>query len=393
VSRINSVALLAVASLGIGVVGCGGDDDSTPNRTPTLSTAQANYESFALASNGGTHSLLWTLPASGTPVNSADHFIVDSSSGGLAASPLTNGTQAALAAWTSLSSNLAVPALPINLSTPAGNPPNVPTTGSTYREPDRVVQKGAIIVVSSAPTTLQQVSYVGSDIQFDSFAVDGKTIAHSTTVSAVDLVSVDQQPVAAPTDATIASWLNSENLLANAAELLKPGAAFATGAAYAKYTATRKGDTLFAGDCSLTQTTTSTTLVPCQIGKTLGGSSQTIESSFGDGTGGTGRVWTLATDGAICEIAAQAAGTNCPPFGVRYWVATEARTSSMNVPATTTAYRIYFELGGNIYTGTLQKNGAQIRDNLGTNAAPDVQPFYIRVNKTFVQSLQSALTF
>lgn len=389
-SRINSAALLALASLGMGVVGCGGDDDDS---TPTLSTAQANYESFALASNGGTHSLLWNLPASGTPVNGTDQFIVDISSGGLAASPLTNGPQVGDATWTSLTTNLGVPALPINLSTPISNPPYIPTTGSTYRTPDRVVQNGAIVVVSSVPTTLQQVSYVGSDIQIDVFAVDGKTIAFSNTVSAVELVSVDQQPVAAPTDTTLASWLNSENLIANAATLLKPGAAFATGAAYAKYTATRKGDTLFAGDCALTQTTISTTLVPCQSGKTLGGSSQATESSFADGTGGTAKVWTLATDGAICEIAAQAVGTNCPPFGVRYWVATETRTSSMNVPETTTAYRAYFELAGNIYTGTLQRNGAQVRDNLGTNAAPDVQPFYIRVNKIFVQSLQSALLF
>ncbi len=389
-SRKNSVALLALASLGMGLVGCGGDDDDS---TPTLSAAQANYESFALASNGGTHSLLWNLPASGMPVAGSGEFIVDISSGGLVASPLTNGTQIGDATWTSLSSTLGVPALPINLSTPTSSPPYVPTTGSTYRAPDRVVQNGAIIVVSSVPTTLQQVSYVGSDIQLDVFAVDGKTIAYSTTVSAVDLVSVDQQPVAAPTDTTLASWLNSENLLANAVTLLKPGAVFATGAAYAKYTAMRKGHTLFVGDCQLTQTTTSTTLVPCQTGKTLGGSSQTTESSFADGTGGIGRVWTLATDGAICEVAAQAAGTNCPPFGVRYWVATETRTSSMNVPETTTAYRAYFELGGNIYTGTLQKDGAQIRENIGTNAAPDVQPFYVRVNKTFVESLQSALTF
>ena len=388
-TRIKSVILLAVASLGVAVIGCGGGDDNAP----TLSTAQASYESIGLAGNGGVHNLVWHLPASGAPVNGADEFIVDISSDGLAASPLTNGTQSNNAAWTSLSSTLTVPALPINLSTPTSNPAYVPTTGPTLRAPDRVVQNGAIIVASSAPTTLQQVSYVGNDIQFDVLAVDGKTIAYSTTATAVALISVGQQPIAAPTDTTISGWLSKENLLANAATLLKSGATFAAGSAYAEFTATRNGDTLFVGDCALIQTTTSTTLVPCQSGKTLGGTSQTTENNFTDGTGGTGKVWTLATDGMICEISAQVAGTNCPPFGVRYWVATATRTSSMNVPETTTSYRVYFELGGNIYTGTLQRNGAQVSENVGTDAAPKVKPFYIRVNKTFVQSLQSALTF
>ena len=392
-TRIKSVTLLAIASLGGTLVGCGGGDSAPTDSAPTLSTAQANYESLGLASNGGVHELLWNLPASGAPIKGTGQFIVDISSGGLAASPLTNGTQANNAAWTSLSSTLTVPALPINLSTPTSNPALVPTTGPTQREPDRVVQNGAIIVASSAPTTLQQVSYVGSDIQFDVFALDGKTIAYSTTASAVAVIPLSQQSIAAPTDTTIAGWLNKEHLLANAATLLKPGATFATGSAYAEYTATRNGDTLFVGDCALIQTTTSTTLVPCQSGKTLGGTSQTTENSFSDGTGGTGKVWNLATEGTVCEISAQAAGTNCPPFGVRYWVATASRTSSTNIPETTTSYRVYFELGNNIYSGSLQRNGAQISENVGNDAVPNVMPFYIRVNKTFVQSLQSALTF
>lgn len=389
-TRMNLLATSAVASLGVALVGCGGGGD---DNAPTLSTSQTNYESFALATNGGIHNLLWKLPATGLPVSSAGDFIVDISSAGLAASPLTGGTQANNAAWTSLSVALPVPALPINLSTPTSNPPFVPTTGQTERVPDRVVRNGAVFVVSSAPTTLQQVSYVGSNIRADVFAVDGTTIAYSNTISAVDVVPVNQQAVAAPTDATIASWLDSENLLSNAAALLKPGAAFAAGSAYVKLTATRNGDTLFTGDCTLAQTTTSTTPVPCQTATTLGGTSQTTESSFADGTAASVKVWTLATEGTICEIAAQGAGTNCPPFGVRYWVASTPRSTSMNIPATTPAYRVYYELNGNIYTGTLQRDGAQVRENLGSNAAPDVQPFYIRVNREFVQSLQSALTF
>jgi hypothetical protein len=386
----NLLATSALASLGVALVGCGGGGD---DNAPTLSTSQTNFESFALATNGGIHNLLWKLPATGLPVSGAGDFIVDIASPGLAASPLTGGAQANNAAWTSLSVALPVPALPINLSTPTSNPAFVPTTGHTERSPDRVLRNGAVIVVSSAPTTLQQVSYVGSNIRTDVFAVDGSTIAYSNTISAVDVVPVNQQAVAAPTDATIASWLDSENLLSNAAALLKPGATFAAGSAYMKLTAARNGDTLFTGDCALVQTTTSTTPVPCQSATTLGGTGQTTENSFADGTGGSGKVWTLATEGSICEIAAQAPGTNCPPLGVRYWVASTLRSINMNIPGTTPAYRVYYELSGNIYTGTLQRDGAQVSENLGSNAAPDVRPFYVRVNREFVQSLQAALTF
>jgi hypothetical protein len=134
-------------------------------------------------------------------------------------------------------------------------------------------------------------------------------------------------------------------------------------------------------------------MVPCQTGKTLGGSSQLTESTFADGTAGGTKVWDLANEGTICEIAAQAVGTNCPPFGVRYWVASTPSTSAMNIPAQTTQYRVYYELNGSIYIGHLQKSGAQVQENLGSSAAPDMRPYYIRANKAFVQSLQSALAF
>jgi hypothetical protein len=392
--HIHLLTYSAIASLGVAMVGCGGggggDEEPAP---PSLSGVQAAYESVALAGNGGMHNLLWKLPTSGAPSAGAGDFIVDIGSSGLANSPLTGGTQANSAAWTSLSSALALPTLPINLSVPTNNPVYIPTTGQTYRAPDRVVQNGAVLVVSSSPTTLQRVSYVGDNIRIDTLAVDGSTVAYGNLISMVNVVDVAAQPIAAASDGTLAMWLDREGLISNAAALLKTGATFAAGSSYLKFTATRVADTMFTGDCTLTQTTASTTPVPCQTGKTLGGTSQTTESNFADGTGGTAKVWNLATEGTICELAAQAAGTSCPPFGVRYWVATTSRTSTMNVPETTDAYRVFFEMGGNIYTGTLQRTGAQIRENLGSNAAPNVQPFYIRVNSTFVQSLQAALKF
>lgn len=392
-TRIHWIACAAITALGGAMVGCGGDDDDAPP-PPSLSSAQSAYESIALAANGGMWNLLWKLPASGAPSVGGGDFIVSIGSSGLANSPLTNGTQANDATWTSLSNALTLPALPINLSVPTNNPAYIPDTGQTYRAPDRVVQGGAIVVVSSLPTTRQKVTYVGQDIRLDVLAVDGTTVAYSNLIREVLPVAVGQQSVVAPSDATLALWLNQENLITNAAALLKPAATFAAGSSYVTLAGTRVADTMFTGDCTLTQTTTtSTTLVPCQAGKTLGGTSQTTENSFADGTAAATKVWTLATEGTICEIAAQASGTSCPPFGVRYWVASTPRSSSMNIPATTEAYRVYYELNGNIYTGTLQRAGSTIRENFGSNAAPDIRAYYIRVNSSFVQSLQAALAF
>ncbi len=392
-TSINRLTASAAASLGLVLSGCGGGGGGDEPAAPSLSTAQANYESFALAANGGVHSLLWKLPASGVPAAGAGEFIVDIGSAGLSGSPLTQGTLANDASWTSLSTALPVPALPVNLSIPSNNPVSIPATGQTFRTPDRVVQGGAIVVVSSMPTTKQRVTYVGSDIRVDVMAVDGVTVAYSNIVSAFDVVPVAQQAVPVPGDATLALWLDRENFVGNAAALIKPASKFAAGSAYARLTATRAADTLFTGDCTLAQTTTTANPVPCQTGKTLGGSSQTTEPSFADGTAGAGKTWTLATEGTICEIAAQAAGTACPPFGVRYWVATTPRSTAMNIPETTPSYRVYYELGGNIYSGSLQRAGAQVRENLGSNAVPDVRPYYIRVNQAFVQSVQAALAF
>jgi len=65
----------------------------------------------------------------------------------------------------------------------------------------------------------------------------------------------------------------------------------------------------------------------------------------------------------------------------------------MDILAQTTQYRVYYELNGSIYIGHLQKSGAQVQENLGSSAAPDMRPYYIRANKAFAQSLQSALAF
>jgi hypothetical protein len=356
--------------------------------TPTLSSAQSAYESVALASNGGLHTLLWNLPASGLPSGSATpaQFIVDISSGGLKTSPLTGGAQPEAAAWTSLSA-LSVPELPLNLPQQSQ-----PSAGPAVRLPTMVVQAstGAVFAVSSDPTDEEQVSYVGSNIQIDTLATDNHTVAYSTTVSGVTPVSVAGQSLAAPTDATLTAWLSAYNLSGNSA-LLKSGASFGSGSEYLKMDATWNGNALFIADCALAQTSTSPAdLVPCNSATTL--SALTSEINYSDGTAGQYKDWNLQSDGQICTPPTNSSA--CPDYGVTYWVAATPRTTSMNEPADTSgSYRAYIELNGNIYVGELIRGGAPVWQNLGTVAHPLVQPFYLGVNAAFMQSVKGALTF
>ena len=154
-----------------------------------MSTAQSNYESGALAVNGGLHSLLWSFHPAAAPAQAAGDFIVDITSGGLAKSPLTNGAQGESASYTSLSASLSALSLPLNLDNPSGAPATTSTVGPTARLSSLVVQGGSVLVVSAEPTH-QEVSYLGSHIQIDLLATEKKTVAFGTTVSAVSPVSV-----------------------------------------------------------------------------------------------------------------------------------------------------------------------------------------------------------
>ena len=381
------LAGLLTALAACGQSGGGGGDGGT---VPTLSSAQANYESGALAVNGGLHNLLWSFHPAAAPAQAAGDFLVDITSGGLAKSPLTNGAQRESAGYASLSASLSVPSLPLNLDNPSGSPATTSTVGPTVRLPSMVVQGGSVIVVSAEPT-YQEVSYVGGDIQIDVLATDQKTVAFGTTVSAVSPVAVVGESVAAPSDVTIAGWLGKDELLANAT-LVKAEATFEPGAEYFLFTATRSSDTLFTGDCTFNETSVAPPLVPCQTGAGIGSTGHTSETNFSDGSGGAPRTWTFATDGTVCEIASQET-TSCPSFGVRYWVASAPRTASMNVPAETQSYRVYYEMNGNLYSGELQRAGAALGENIGTDAKPNVLPSYLRVNSAFVASLKAALTF
>jgi hypothetical protein len=383
-----SVALLALA------FGAAAPAEEDPATTPTLSTAQRNFESVALASNGGLHALLWNMPASGKPVAGASpaQFIVDITSGGLKASPLTHGTQIDPQQWLSLVPSIKVPVLPINLAPLVEGVAILPSSGPNVRLPFFAVQPGTgkVLPVSSDPTDGEQVSYVGSNIRVDSFEKGSDTIAFSTLITAVNTVSVAGQVVASPSDAITKATLAQFHLTANTA-LLKRGATFAAGSKYVELTAEALGPELFIGDCALTESAlTFASVKPCETDTAL--ASLSVEYNYLDGTDASVKTWSLAKNGVICKP-----GTNtatCPNFNLTYWVASTPRTTTMNVPAESNAeYRVYVEIGSNVYTGYLVHAGGAVWENIGSDEHPNVQRFFLRADKEFVTSLEDALSF
>ena len=76
--------------------------------------------------------------------------------------------------------------------------------------------------------------------------------------------------------------------------------------------------------------------------------------------------------------------------GVNTYVATNPRPNR-----TTTRYRIFFELNGNVYSGSLIKNGTVRGGNVYIVAGVNnySMNYQIRLNKAAVDSLKSAVTF
>jgi len=151
------------------------------------------------------------------------------------------------------------------------------------------------------------------------------------------------------------------------------------------------GPEMFIGDCALTETALAfATAKPCETDLTL--ASVSTEYSFPDGSAGSIKTWKLAANGVICKP-----GTNtatCPNFNLTYWVAGTPRTTTMNEPAESNAeYRVYVQIGKNIYVGYLLHAGAAVWQNIGSDDHPNVQKFFLRANQEFVTSLKDALTF
>jgi hypothetical protein len=147
------------------------------------------------------------------------------------------------------------------------------------------------------------------------------------------------------------------------ASLLKPNPAFIAGAKYYRRTGVRNGDIVLMNDCGARTYNTITS--EC-------GTAATIEAAFPQVLG----VAYNLGDGTLQTIQ-----------GLRAWVANTALPT--NVSATPSSL-VLVEIGGKVYRGLLQRDGAPIRTRLADGTISDVA---LRFNEQAMQSLQAAVAF
>ena len=315
--------------------------------TLTLSADQQAAESFSLAPGAGNYELDWSLNYVGAQTPTTSLFLAYDYSI-LSASPLTAGVQ-------HLQQHPYA-----KIATTLSMPPSTPT---------RVLSNGAILVVPDQQGWYN-VSYVGSAIRVDYLAADASTVAFTQMRSGYTVVPLSGLLHSTP--APIAEPFNA--VFANPA-ILDTTTSWATGAAALTYTGTNLGDRYDVFDCYST-VTTGAAPDPCQSGTTLAAAMAAGEVSTHDAT-------TYHTaDGTMTTIG-----------GVPVWVATSARPGGPNgTGAYTTEYRIYLQLNGNVYTGSLIKDGAvQATNHYRTNPNDSSTTVYLtyetRLNQAAVQSL------
>lgn len=347
-SKKNEKAVIRAAmALTVAVLasGCGGSGET---ETMEPSADQKAFEALILAP-GASYGLSWNLPYSGTPVSGTHHAVSDFAS--LPASPAGGAQKTTQAPRVNLAKTLAMP--------PAA--------------PSRFLKDGAVLVVPDAELS-HVTRYVGADVLVDTLASDGRTVAHTQRRSGFSTVALTGLVRAAP--AELAHWYNSfwsNTLILDAARSFLPGAAYVT------YTATNVGDRYAVFDC--TTVTTNANVSPCATGTTL-----ELALVSGIRSNSDGRTYG-PTDGSFVTAA-----------GVSMWIASQARPVEATL-SLTPQYRIYFERGGNVYTGSLTRHGAVLSSSywVSNPEGATVQdrltflPYQVRLNKAAHDSIASAL--
>ena len=339
--RIDKMAAAGVLAAGLSACGGDGGGSNAPAQ-PTLSPDQQTFESVNL--QGGQYSLLWHFPYGGGNMVSGTDYLAAVSSGVLAQSP-SQGAQVETAHSTSLDAAL------------QGRVPN----------PTRYVSFGSIVV---APTnTLRRVSYVGTGVRVDYLASDGFTVLTSAQFSQYSSVplagTMGDSPEELLAGVPIQDWVGYHNFAATAT--------WQSGSAYIKQHGARVGDVVIAEDCpndTTPVTTTGNLPSPCATGATL---EQIFPATLPLQTLHPYEHALLA-DGHIAQVA-----------GVRMWVANAPLPPDEDA---TPAYRVYFELNGNVYTGILEKDGTPFRYRQADGSAVD---YTMSLNQAAVDSLQAGV--
>ncbi len=329
--------------------GIGGGVKPTTPTTPTLSANQAAFEEFLLNPAGGSYQFRWSTVLSGSTVTlrslSADFAT-------LTASPLTAGPQ------------ISVQSPTINVSQ------TLPTIEPL---PTRILKDGAILVVPGTGGA-NRVTYVGNDVRVDTLAEDKSTVAYSFLRTDFQNVSLSGPLTSAPTD-----LLRFHDQLLAHPVAVDPSATFLPGSKYSKFTRTNLGDRYIVADCG---PTTKTALVTsCAVGTTL-----TVALTNGLSVSGDATVYRLA------------GGTVRTVGGVNIWVASAPRPKT-SMLTYHDEYRTFFELNGNVYAGSLVKDGAVMGSSVylsNPNGASLPErftplPYDLRLNKAAYDSFVSAL--
>ena len=276
-------------------------------RAPTLSETQKNFESMALAANGGLYSLSGQLTFSGSSSPAPGSYF-DSLKLGIAQSA-ADSPQKVVGAESSLTSTL----------TPKAS------SGKT-----RYLIDGVVLTAGSS-----SYGYVNSDVLFSVLATDGKTL-YSILDSRNQVVGLSGAIANSPSEVFANSALG---LLTNTINGVSPydnQATWRPGSAYMRATRQTVGDSLVVADC-IAPATTGPNITPCSTAVA------TLEDFFPYKSSTT----TYAIDdGRIVTLA-----------GVRAWVAHAALTSSP------TLYRVFYQNNGKIYVGTLTKAGSPLQKN------------------------------
>nr|WP_175799522.1 hypothetical protein [Burkholderia anthina] len=336
-------AVALTGTLLLAACGGGGSDDGTGSATPAsnLSAAQQNYESFALAANGGLHYLRGQLSisTSGSGAVSvgpdSNFYSIDQS---LAQSP-ANGPQMVTQGLSSLSASLSVPTLEIQ----------------------RYVVNGAVVT-----STQEQVSYSGANVQITDLAADGHTAVMTLLGTNYTVVPLSGTIAGSPSELFTGSALGIVTNTINGTSLYNKQASWQSGAAYMKVTRQTVGDTVFTGDCVAPQTS-GPNVTPCST------SASTLEAFFPYTSASDNRTYNLS-DGQIVTLA-----------GVRAWVANTALDSP------TTEYRVFYQNNGQIDAGAVIRDGTTMAIAPAGSTTP--QDFYILMNSAAVQSVKAAITF
>ncbi len=329
---------------------------ATVNSTTDLTAFQANISSAIAAFNdesifesmalhGGESTLVFNIPYGGGTLVTGANYIYANSTGTLSASPV-NGAQVETPINTSLDSNLSVP---------GGGP-------------TRVLQNGNILLL--AAQAQRRITYVGNAIHVDYLAADGQTALTSSLfysyVSTGLTGLMDNSPEQLLATVPIGDWIKFNNFSSNAQ--------WQSGAAFVVKQGNRANDTYIVNDCNNVANpvyTTNTTPTPCNTGMTL-------DNFFPVSLIGSYPNYPYETDfagdGAITTVQ-----------GVRMWIANTPLPLELSPVQ---AYRIYFELGGNVYLGMLEKNGAPYNYS---QADGSIVNYLVTLNQAAVASIRAGI--